>query len=240
MCTVTYLPAGKGFYLTSNRDERHTRVPAAKPIVHNVNGTKLIFPKDGTALGTWIAMKQNGDAACLLNGAFEAHVPQPPYRLSRGLILLDIATNPDLCQAFDTMDLHQVEPFTLVIVQHHHLYECRWDGSQKFLMQLNEHQPYIWSSSTLYPLATRLRRKQWFEVWQNTIDNPSQTDVINFHLQTGDGDTHNDLVMNRHNEVATVSITGIFVNGATANMQYFDLINNEITNVDFERNLQPC
>jgi uncharacterized protein with NRDE domain len=54
------------------------------------NGQKLFFPKDTDAGGTWIVMKENGDAAVLLNGAFINHTAEPPYRLSRGIILLDI------------------------------------------------------------------------------------------------------------------------------------------------------
>lgn len=239
MCTVTYIPAANGFSLTSNRDERHTRMAAAKPAVHEVNGVKLIYPKDATAQGTWIVMKQNGDAICLLNGAFETHIPQPPYSRSRGLIVLDIASQTQMAGAFNSVDLYRIEPFTIILVEKRKLYECRWDGSQKFFLELKEKQSHIWSSSTLYPLAARLRRKQWFEDWQTTLQNPSPTDIFKFHVQTGDGDTHNDLVMNRNNEVFTVSITGIFVQGGTLCMQYFDLLKNEITNIAFDHKLQP-
>ncbi|MGL1516781.1 NRDE family protein, partial [Vibrio parahaemolyticus] len=48
------------------------------------------FPKDPDGGGTWIALKENGDVAILLNGAFENHIPAYPYRRSRGLIFLDI------------------------------------------------------------------------------------------------------------------------------------------------------
>ncbi len=229
---------GKGFCLSSNRDERHTRKQAQKPAIYETNGTKLLFPKDATAAGTWIAVKENGSAVCLLNGAFEAHIPQPPYRRSRGLVVLDIVSENNMMDAFQNADLYMVEPFTMIIAAHHSLYECRWDGSQKFVMQLSQNQPHIWSSSTLYPLATRLQRKQWFDVWQSNLLHPTLSDIFNFHVQTGDGDIQNDLVMNRKNEVFTVSITSIVVDGTAINMQYFDLKKNDITNIAFEQNLQ--
>jgi Transport and Golgi organisation 2 len=211
---------------------------AKKPAEYNINGTKLMYPKDANASGTWIAVKENGSTVCLLNGAFEAHTPQPPYRRSRGLVVLDIASENNMTDAFQNADLYRVEPFTMIIAEQHTLYECRWDGSQKFVMQLNENQPHIWSSSTLYPLATRLKRKQWFEVWQAALPKPTVTDILNFHVQTGDGDIQNDLVMNRSNEVFTVSVTSVLAEGATINMQYFDLKENDITNTAFGQNIQ--
>ncbi len=210
------------------------------PAVDKAHGIKLIYPKDATASGTWIALKETGDAICLLNGAFEAHVPQPPYSRSRGLVVLDIVSQSNMTDGFNNADLYKIEPFTLVIVEQQKLYECRWDGSQKFFLQLNGNQSHIWSSSTLYPLATRLRRKQWFDVWQTSIQYPSPTDIFSFHLQTGDGDPHNDLVMNRGNETFTVSVTGISVIDGNMNMQYFDLLKNEITNIAFDNKLQRC
>lgn len=241
MCTVTYIPAGKGFYLTSNRDESSKRLPATKPQLYYTNCINLIYPKDNTASGTWIAVKENGDALCLLNGAFEAHIPIPPYHRSRGLIVLDLALQNKIADAFNSIDLYQVEPFTLIIAEQHKLYECRWDGSQKFFMQISESQSHIWSSSTLYPLPTRLCRKSWFDDWLKLMNKQlSFTNIFNFHMKTGDGDKRNNLVMNRNNLLFTVSVTGIYVDEATINMQYFDLLKNDITNITFKKQLQNC
>lgn len=93
MCTVTYLPVSTGFVLTQNRDEAPTRSPQ---IISKEKrfGTELLFPKDTKAGGTWIATARDGRTACLLNGAFEKHKHEPPYRLSRGLVLLDFLDGP--------------------------------------------------------------------------------------------------------------------------------------------------
>ena len=74
MCTVSFIPVRDTFYLTSNRDEKRTRKKANPPIAYTVAGARMIFPRDGEAGGTWIVLKENGDAAVLLNGAFLHHL----------------------------------------------------------------------------------------------------------------------------------------------------------------------
>ena len=103
----------------------------------NHNGQKLFFPKDADAGGTWIVMKENGDAAVLLNGAFICHTAEPPYRLSRGIILLDIISTEKPSVTFAKINLQDIEPFTLVLLENNCLYEFMWDGSEKFCKQLN-------------------------------------------------------------------------------------------------------
>src|SRR5688500_18696780 len=88
MCTLTYIPLKDGFLFTSNRDERRLRAPALPPEVYRVHGKDILFPKDGEAGGSWVASSDSLQL-CLLNGAFERHIPNPPYRLSRGIVLLD-------------------------------------------------------------------------------------------------------------------------------------------------------
>ena len=67
MCTVTFIPEAGDIYLTSNRDERPGRAPALFPSRSGSNGGQLLFPKDGEAGGSWIALKRSGDAAVLLS-----------------------------------------------------------------------------------------------------------------------------------------------------------------------------
>ena len=93
MCTVTYIPLTNHCYLTSNRDEHITRGQAIAPKKILANGYELIYPKDADAGGTWIATKNTGEAIVLLNGGFYKHKSNPPYKKSRGIILLNIYRN---------------------------------------------------------------------------------------------------------------------------------------------------
>ncbi len=227
MCTVTYIPTSGGCLLTSSRDESIQRPNAFVPDVYVHNGTSMGYPKDAKANGSWIAFTQAGNAAVLLNGAFLKHITKPPYRKSRGLIFLDIIAHPQPAFCFLGMNLQEIEPFTMVLFINRFLFEARWDGQQKHFIQLNEKGPYIWSSATLYTPEIINKRKQWFDKWLQETSNPSATDVFSFHQFAGDGEKDNSILMNRNNEMLTVSITGIEINTDAATMQHFDLKENK-------------
>ena len=54
----------------------------------------------------------------------------------------------------------------------------------------------------------------------------SLDDIIQFHLSGGDGDSRNDLRMNREDQMLTVSVTGLEINHDQAIMKYLDLRDN--------------
>ena len=66
MCTVSFIPSKDKIFITSNRDEKNTRARAFAPGIEHHNGYKMVYPRDADKGGTWISMKDNGDAAVLL------------------------------------------------------------------------------------------------------------------------------------------------------------------------------
>jgi uncharacterized protein with NRDE domain len=118
MCTVSFLPKkGNSFILTSNRDEdmlRQTALPFQK---YSLNNKSLYYPKDPKAGGTWIATEPNSFTVCLLNGAFKAHTPNPPYNKSRGIVLLDFFKYNNQYDFIKQYDFSNIEPFTLLFVK---------------------------------------------------------------------------------------------------------------------------
>jgi hypothetical protein len=233
MCTVTYVPAKGGYFLTSNRDEKYTRSKALHPQQYVINNTSLIFPKDIDAGGTWIVLKENGDALCLLNGAFENFVFTNNYTFSRGQVVLQIASTSDMLFTFDKINLLNTAPFTLIIVSSNNLFECRWDGEKKYIKPLNAQAPHIWSSATLYDSIQQQKRKLWFESWIKNNPEPTTHHLFQFHKNTGDGDKENDLMMNRENKLFTVSITCIAVNNEDCLIKYIDVTTNEYTTAKY-------
>lgn len=227
MCTVTFIPAAGKVYLTSNRDEKHWRLPALAPAIYDFPSGKILFPKDADAGGTWIAAHENGNAIVFLNGGWIAHTPQPPYRKSRGLILLELINSTMPYHYFLTAALDNIEPFTAVIWEDGRLYECRWDGVRKYEQALDAQVPHIWSSVTLYNNEVILKRRQWFETWLSKHSTPFQYDILHFHQFTGDGDEQNDLMMNRDGKVFTVSVTSMAIIDHSITMHYLDLKNNQ-------------
>lgn len=223
MCTVTYIPIKDKIFITSNRDEKTVRKKAIPPFIYQCGNAKLIFPKDAEAGGTWIAMKEDGNAAVLLNGAFICHKAEPSYRKSRGQIFLDVFADSRPSATFREISLDNIEPFTFILLEQNSLYEFRWDGAEKYCKQLSPQQPHIWSSATLYDGLVVKKREQWFSSFLNNTVSPTQSDILNFHRFTGDGDLNNDLLMNRSNGLSTVSITGMLLTAERGSIKYLDI-----------------
>lgn len=227
MCTVTFLPKGNNAYiLTSNRDETPKRAALA-PKAYLVGNCEVHFPKDPLAGGTWIATDKVRFTLCLLNGGFEKHKHRPPYRLSRGLMVLDFFKVLDVNEFCRHYNFEGIEPFTLIIIesgQNLKATELVWDEQVLHTRPLDVHQPQIWSSSTLYPEPVRAERRHWFAEWLREHSSYEQQAIIDFHKHGGKGDEWNDFVMNREGKVQTVSVTSIEV-GDTYYMIYEDLLN---------------
>jgi hypothetical protein len=217
MCTVTFIPTASGIYVTSNRDERPNRTPALFPCRSGFNGEQLLYPKDGEAGGSWIAVKNrgNGDAAVLLNGAFVKHRRGDGYRQSRGLVFLEITGAADPVLAFETVLLDGIEPFTLILFTGGHLSECRWDGLNRHVARLDHDNPHIWSSATLYSEEVSIARRIRFEEWYDAVPRIDTESILDFHRSTGR--------VNREDKIATVSITSIRITAIRTSMSYIDL-----------------
>jgi hypothetical protein len=146
----------------------------------------ILFPRDSQAGGTWFALHENGNTLVLLNGAIARHQPAPPYRTSRGLILLELADSDHPLHQFRTTDLQDIEPLTLVLLTAGQLHECCWDGARKYHRRADASLPQIWSSVTLYDAATTAQRKDLFEEWLRSNPTPDQEKILQFHQFRGD------------------------------------------------------
>ena len=209
MCTVTIIPKGENdFVLTSNRDEAPNRV-SLNPDFYKINNTKMLFPKDKKAGGTWIGVSERHRLICLLNGGFEFHKRQDDYRISRGLIVTDLLTAIDIKIEVEVYDLSDIEPFTLVIVDWNSslkFYELVWDGFKKHFTELPK-ESKIWSSSTLYTQEMKAERKQWFDEFKSE-KKLNSVHAKQFHELTHIDNKEYGVVMDRH-FVKTTSITQV-------------------------------
>ncbi|MAY52824.1 MAG: hypothetical protein CMC75_06130 [Flavobacteriaceae bacterium] len=232
MCTVTFIPQhNNNFILTSNRDEapdRATRPPAT----YTMANTQLLFPKDEVAGGTWIAISEKKRLICLLNGGFTPHERADSYRMSRGIIVTDFLTHPDIDEAIATYDFHGIEPFTMIIVRYEgntQLLELVWDGTERHLTE-KPLQPHIWSSSLLYSQKTKGDREQWFSEFLFENIRPKADEILNFHQTAGTGDKATDLIMDR-GFVKTTSVTQVQKSDERLKMDYRALPANTKTSV---------
>ena len=214
MCTVTYFPLKDKIILTSNRDEKPNR---SAQEIHSENG--IFYPKDPAKNGTWFAVTKSGNAIVLLNGAFKNHQRKADYRKSRGIIVLDLINKENVFKSLELIDLQNIEPFTLVIFQQNKLAEFRWDGTEKHFKKLDIHQPYIWSSATLYNDEAQEKRKQIFkEFLENETINEEK--IWDFHHQKTD-DLENGITIKRQNTIQTISTTQLVISD-TITLKHLD------------------
>ncbi|TXN36859.1 NRDE family protein [Flagellimonas hymeniacidonis] len=235
MCTVSFISRNNNYFITSNRDEHISRPVAFEPKEEIINTTKVLFPKDPKAGGTWFALNENGVVAVVLNGAFKKHESKGNYAKSRGLILLDVisASNPD---AFiKEMDLDNIEPFTLVLFDTDKLQELRWDGHQKHLELLDKSQSHIWSSATLYDEEAIAHRANLFSKFIGSNTDILASDVVDFHSNNHE-DYENGFIIDRNTGLKTFSVTQAILGNEESVLKHLDLFNNKKYVVPFSPN----
>lgn len=233
MCTVTIVPLkNNDFVLTSNRDEAPHRT-SIDPEFYDVDGTKLLYPKDELSGGTWIGVSGKNRVVCVLNGGFEWHERKPKYRMSRGVVAKDFMLADNIVATIEAYNFKDIEPFTIVLVDWDTIlkfYELVWDGESKHFSELPL-EPKIWSSSTLYNANMREERLQWFEDFKSKNELNSKT-LSNFHKKGGKGNNDYGVIMNR-GFVKTTSITQVEKRNNIIEMRYENLQNNTAHNKAF-------
>jgi len=225
MCTVSFYRDNSKVIITSNRDE-HINRPSAISLKKTSYGAKTVYyPKDPQAGGTWFVVNSIGFVFVLLNGAKDKHIPNPPYRKSRGLILLDIINSNNFLEEWNLINLSNIEPFTVIAFVNHQLFQICWNEVEKSLIQLDSNKAYIWSSSTLYSEAIISKRERWFSEFLNqNKETICSDDFISFHTNTQKNDTQNGLVINRNNSMLTKNITQCEITKNNFTLTHLDLI----------------
>lgn len=224
MCTVSFVCSNDKIIITSNRDEKIVRPSAIPPQNYILKGKNIIYPKDPKAGGTWYAVDEKGTVLVLLNGADEKHEVQLPYRKSRGQIVLEMISDASPKEFWKQIDLDNIEPFTLILFQEEELFQLRWNGVEKTIMNLDIHENYVWSSSTLYSHEIREKRAKWFYAFLEDHQEIDQGKMLDFHRNTETDNNEHGLVINRNNELKTLSITQSVIGKNEASMYHLDLI----------------
>lgn len=232
MCTLTFIPNQTHIILTSNRDESKQRAHVSFPEVMHYKNLQVMFPKDQDQGGTWIAAGNDGRIICLMNGAFQPHETNPPYRKSRGLVVLESFEYASFEDFIQQVSLQQIEPFTLIMWEprssQRKLKELRWDGEHKHFKQLNPGEPQIWSSAQLYPQSVQEKRQQWFDDWLKKNSNRDMEAIRHFHHDGGEANEEENLKMTKYGHVQTLSITSVALGTDQLQMAHEDLATKEL------------
>lgn len=233
MCTVSLVYANNSFLLTSNRDEKITRPSAIEPRIYQTETKKIIYPKDAKAGGTWFVVDEFGNAIILLNGGKTKHIAKEKYRLSRGVIVLELMASNTIVSTWKTIDLTDIEPFTLLVLENKQPFQLQWSGEEKFTDELKINQTYIWSSSTLYAPEIQQQRAEWFSQYLKENQEISAEKMKLFHKNTEPKDKKNGLIINRDNLYKTLSVTQAVISETSIFVNHSDLIQEEEYTITF-------
>lgn len=228
MCTVTFFPlSSTEFVLTSSRDESPNR-PTLPPKVYSHNQLDLLYPKDAVAGGTWIGASSQKRALTLMNGGFVAHKRKDAYRLSRGVVVLELLETNSVRDFVAKFDFQGIEPFTVILMDWSvkpELLQIVWDEKELHLESLSM-EPHIWSSSPLYTVEMHAKREEWFGAFKKNNKLARASDLWEFHHEAGKGDIEIGLQIDR-GMVRTKSITQLVLTPQVVESIYHDLESGE-------------
>lgn len=198
MCIVSIFSDNQGnFILTHNRDETILRPSSDEIQTREIFNQSFTGPMDFVSGGTWIYHSENY-VVCILNGAYEKHTHRPPYKMSRGLVILELLKYNSIDEFIDKVNLMEIEPFTMIMLNRisNEKKILVWDEIQKHKEDVSDEKLIVRSSSPLYSVEEKELHKKAFENLDNQIP-----DVI-FQLQ-------DDLKMLENNKFPTVQTTSI-------------------------------
>ena len=231
MCTVSYIPLSNNNYiLTSNRDESYDRTEVIFPSIKPIDQKIIVFPKDKKAGGTWIACDNNGLSICLLNGALEYHKHMPPYKKSRGLVLLEAFNFKNPIDFIENYNFIDIEPFTLIFCNSKNnleLIEFFWNGNEKKYNKIDDTKPKIWSSAKLYSQEIVIIKNKRFDKFTKQTQDFDTEKIRNFHKGSNNKNTDDSYLIDL-GFVGTISITNIEKKDNSFNIVYEDLISEAI------------
>ena len=133
MCTISFLPNARGFYLAMNRDELLTRVAGLPPAVVGTSSCRVVYPRE-PAGGTWIAVNDRGICLTLLNWHRVDCFP-PGEVISRGEVVKSLALAGSLSEVEEKLHrlpLSHMRPFRLLVIANSEqaVGEHRWNLQQ--------------------------------------------------------------------------------------------------------------
>lgn len=201
MCIVSIFSKDNGdFLLTHNRDESRLRPFSDQIQTSGYHQKKWTGPVDLVSGGTWIYYSEKF-AACILNGGYVKHSHRPPYRMSRGLLILELLRYDSIDQFSSAVDLEGIEPFTMMVASMNSTEKkiLVWDGSQRFVEDRSAEKLIVRSSTPLYTVEEKSVHFKSFD----ELENPTPERVFELH------DRLKMLPNNQFETVQTTSITQI-------------------------------
>src|SRR5438876_4343710 len=151
MCTISFVPKLRGFYLAMNRDEKFTRSTALPPAIVDLADRRAIFPREPEG-GSWIAANDAGVCIALVNWH---RIERQPVRSisSRGQVVKALAaksSDEEIAAGLAALPLRRLRPFRLIAIlpSKQRVTEWRW-GRDRLVADKHAWDRRHWFSSGL-------------------------------------------------------------------------------------------
>jgi hypothetical protein len=210
MCTVTWVRESDGFQVLFNRDEKHTRMPAAMPqLCRDLDGVQYLAPRDLDHGGTWISVNEFGVCVCLLNGIGRTF----GSRVSRGLLVQQLAgcrSAQEVLNRVLSIDLERFAAFVVVGLDAEtgSAPACEWDGCR---LTIHDRAPMHLTSSSYESAEVCGQRQIAFEQHVARIQGQvTAENLFEFHQSHGAWPSAYSTCMHR-DDAETVSFSWIRV-----------------------------
>lgn len=224
MCTLTYVPQPGQSIITVNRDEAPSRA-ASDPIIREVNGRQFwLAPEPVSGGSNFVLDIINQRLLVLLNGAFKPHKHDPPYRKSRGVVMMEAFDHGTLRALNAVYDFTDIEPFTLLSFQNMRWEELRWEGTEGHYSTPNADENAIWSSAKLYQPEVVTEREKAFHQYLKESRAVYPQQLFEIHRRPTDDPRGLGFRMNYEDRVKTVSVTQLILKEGRVSLRYIDLI----------------
>jgi len=223
MCTLTWLYDQHGFRIYFNRDEKRTRLPASPPVIHLIQGVRVLAPNDGNAGGTWLAVNEFGLAVAVLNYyEAEALVPSGDADFqSRGHLVLDLASSGNGYAAINKLhhlNHRSYRPFVLALFTPERSgVMASWNGRQFSEIDLNR-QPLPVTTSSYRTEEVLDTRKKLFHRMQNGREITDDM-LLNYHKSRSENGGAFSVTMSRL-DACTVSFNAVTVRNSSVSFLY--------------------
>ncbi len=224
MCTLTLVTQKDGYLLAMNRDEKIVRSAGTIPEAHEFDGTRVLYPGDGSG-GTWIAANEHGIALALLNwndpAPSLAATSQPQSRGQLIPALADSRSMAELLAAMNVLDLDHILPFRMVGVfpAERAVQEWRWNSKSLNVATHTWESRHWFSSSLSDEEALGLRGATCHTSW-NEPDAGSSAWLRRLHASHTDGSGAFSICVHR-DDVRTLSYTEICCTSSTIEVEHF-------------------
>jgi len=221
MCTVSFLPKARNFYLVMNRDEKLTRRGGLPPAILDLAGRRTMFPREPSG-GTWIAANDAGVCIALINWhRIEREPAHDP--VSRGQVVRKLAgksSRGEIAEALGELPLNRLRPFRLIAIipSEKIVMEWRWNLEQ---LSTRKHawRSHHWFSSGFAELRAERERDRVCRAARNQKSAGQLGWLRRLHRSHLPERGPFSICMHR-SDAATVSYTEVAVSGQRTTMRY--------------------